>query len=65
VRADGADAGLPAAQQELRPPGRDELHGGGSLPPGEAAGDATHRTRAPERAIILTVEGADIIPTGD
>jgi mannose-6-phosphate isomerase-like protein (cupin superfamily) len=24
-----------------------------------------HRTRAPERAIILMVEGADIIPTGD
>lgn len=25
----------------------------------------THRTRAPERAVILMVEGADIIPTGD
>jgi len=24
-----------------------------------------HRTRAPERAIILMVEGADIVPTGD
>lgn len=24
-----------------------------------------HRTRAPERTIILMVEGADIIPTGD
>ena len=24
-----------------------------------------HRTRAPERAVILMVEGADIIPTGD
>ena len=24
-----------------------------------------HRTRAPERAIILMVEGAEIIPTGD
>jgi len=25
----------------------------------------THRTRAPERAVILMVEGADIVPTGD
>ena len=25
----------------------------------------THRTRAPERAVILMIEGADIIPTGD
>ena len=25
----------------------------------------THRTRAPERAVILMVEGAGIIPTGD
>ena len=25
----------------------------------------THRTRAPERAVILMVEGDDIIPTGD
>jgi mannose-6-phosphate isomerase-like protein (cupin superfamily) len=25
----------------------------------------THRTRAPERAVILMVEGADILPTGD
>jgi mannose-6-phosphate isomerase-like protein (cupin superfamily) len=24
-----------------------------------------HRTRAPERAVILMVEGADIVPTGD
>jgi len=24
-----------------------------------------HRTRAPERTVILMVEGADIIPTGD
>lgn len=24
-----------------------------------------HRTRAPERAMILMVEGADIVPTGD
>lgn len=24
-----------------------------------------HRTRAPERAIILMVEGAEIVPTGD
>ncbi|MFL5468437.1 MAG: cupin domain-containing protein, partial [Gemmatimonadaceae bacterium] len=24
-----------------------------------------HRTRAPERAVILMVEGAGIIPTGD
>ncbi len=24
-----------------------------------------HRTRAPERTIILMVEGADIVPTGD
>ena len=24
-----------------------------------------HRTRAPKRAVILMVEGADIIPTGD
>ncbi|HWL40567.1 MAG TPA: cupin domain-containing protein, partial [Gemmatimonadaceae bacterium] len=24
-----------------------------------------HRTRAPERAIILMVEGAGIVPTGD
>jgi hypothetical protein len=24
-----------------------------------------HRTHAPERAVILMVEGADIIPTGD
>jgi mannose-6-phosphate isomerase-like protein (cupin superfamily) len=26
---------------------------------------AVHRTRAPERAIILMVEGAGIVPTGD
>lgn len=25
----------------------------------------THRTRAPERAVILMVEGAEIVPTGD
>ncbi|HJP87389.1 MAG TPA: cupin domain-containing protein [Gemmatimonadaceae bacterium] len=25
----------------------------------------THRTRAPERSVILMVEGADIVPTGD
>ena len=25
----------------------------------------THRTRAPQRAIILMVEGAEIVPTGD
>src|SRR4051812_45968035 len=25
----------------------------------------THRTRAPERAVILMVEGAGIVPTGD
>lgn len=25
----------------------------------------THRTRAPERAVILMVETADIVPTGD
>jgi mannose-6-phosphate isomerase-like protein (cupin superfamily) len=24
-----------------------------------------HRTRAPERAVIIMVEGADIVPTGD
>jgi len=24
-----------------------------------------HRTRAPERAVILMIEGAGIIPTGD
>ena len=24
-----------------------------------------HRTRAPQRAVILMVEGADIVPTGD
>jgi mannose-6-phosphate isomerase-like protein (cupin superfamily) len=24
-----------------------------------------HRTRAPERAVILMVEGAGIVPTGD
>jgi mannose-6-phosphate isomerase-like protein (cupin superfamily) len=26
---------------------------------------AVHRTRAPERAIVLMVEGAEIVPTGD
>ena len=26
---------------------------------------ATHRTRAPQRTVILMVEGADIVPTGD
>lgn len=26
---------------------------------------AVHRTRAPERAVILMVEGAGIVPTGD
>ena len=25
----------------------------------------THRTRAPKRAVILMVEGAEIVPTGD
>ena len=25
----------------------------------------THRTRAPQRAVILMVEGAEIVPTGD
>ena len=25
----------------------------------------THRTRAPQRTVILMVEGADIVPTGD
>jgi len=29
------------------------------------AGDEMHRTRAPERAVILMVETAGIIPTGD
>lgn len=24
-----------------------------------------HRTRAPERTVILMVEGADVVPTGD
>jgi len=25
----------------------------------------THRTRAPQREVILMVEGAEIVPTGD
>ena len=44
--------------------------GGRTIDLGERQGfvvprGVTHRTRAPERAVILMVEGADIVPTGD
>ena len=38
------------------------------LKPGQGFGipkGVTHRTRAPERTVILMVEGAGIVPTGD
>lgn len=49
-----ADGATPGKVVELRP------HEGFVVPK-----RVVHRTRAPERAVILMVETADIIPTGD
>ncbi len=49
-----ADGGTPGRVVELRP------REGFVVPKG-----VMHRTRAPERSVILMVETADIVPTGD